>query len=79
MDQIQGVMNIMELEACDFVQYLPVKGEASEELHVVSVRRDARYWSRDLKPKLLAFYSNVYLPKLVQKLNGNIAEVPMDL
>ena len=70
MDQIQGVMNVMDLDVCDFVQYLPEKNELKEVLHTVSVRRDKAYWTNVLQPKLLAFYNGVYIPALLLKLNG---------
>lgn len=77
MDQIQGVMNVMELALCDFVQYLPEKGGAKEVLNVVSIRRDSIYWTDVLQPKALTFYNSVYIPALLFKLNG--AAMPMDL
>ena len=78
MAQIQGVMNVMDLSSCDFVQYLPEKGEAKEVLHVVTIRRDSSYWVDVLQPKALTFYKSVYIPALLLKLNG-AAAVPMEL
>ena len=43
MDQIQGVMNVMGLDVCDFVQFLPEKNGSKEVLHIVSVSHDKKY------------------------------------
>ena len=58
-------------------QYLPEKSGAKEVLHVVSIRRDSIYWTDVLQPKALTFYSSVYIPALLLKLNG--AAIPMKL
>ena len=70
MDQIQGVMNVMGLDVCDFVQFLPEKNGSKEVLHIVSVSHDKKYWDVVLQLKLLAFYNDMYIPALLLKLNG---------
>ena len=45
MDQIQGVMNVMGLDVCDFVQFLPEKNGSKEVLHIVSVCHDDKKYT----------------------------------
>lgn len=54
MDQIQGLLFILDLEVCDFVQYRPESLWSPEEFMVTRVERDAN-WLRIYLPELRKF------------------------
>ena len=57
-DQIQGLMWILDLQTCDFVQYKPEKMWRNEQFVITSVKRDPD-WAKNNVPKLLEFWKRV--------------------
>jgi putative phage-type endonuclease len=56
--QLQILMEVLNLEECDFVQYRPPTECESEEYVVVNIKRD-REWFAERIPKLQAFWDEV--------------------
>lgn len=61
MPQIQLLLEILDLEECDFIQYRP-EGEKPEEFNVVRVKR-SREWFAESLPVLEAFWERVQAAK----------------
>jgi hypothetical protein len=55
--QVQILMEVLDLEACDFVQFRPEGTWQPEELVVTRVDRD-REWFHSALPKMQAFYDD---------------------
>ena len=61
-------MGLQGLPWCDFAQWTPTG---------TNIRRipfDREYWSSDLRPALLDFYFDMFLPNLFMKEDGLLAE-----
>lgn len=58
MHQIQTLMWILDLEVCDFIEYVPETTWDIEQFWIVSVRRCNNFWARNL-PKLQRFWDEV--------------------
>lgn len=56
--QIQLLMEILDLDECDFIQYRPAEGEAPEEFMVTNVKRD-REWFEMYLPVMKTFWDRV--------------------
>lgn len=56
--QIQLLLEILDLEQCDFIQYRPPTGDKPEEFVVVRVDRD-RKWFEEALPVMEAFWNRV--------------------
>ena len=72
MPQIQLLLEILDLEECDFIQYRPA-GEKPEEFNVVNVKR-SRQWFADALPIMQAFWERVQTAK-----RNGLCEVEVDL
>ena len=61
--QIQLLLEVLDLEACDFIQYRPggfLKPDAPEEFDVIEIARD-RVWFARILPRAKAFWDEVLL------------------
>lgn len=56
--QVQLLMEILDLDQCDFIQYRPADGEALEEFVVTNVPRDREWFARNL-PIMKQFWDRV--------------------
>ena len=65
MHQIQCTMNILDLEICDFVEFVPKKGLVSQELWITEVKRSRRYWEVSL-PRLEKFWQEVMDMRVIE-------------
>ena len=55
--QIQVLLEVLDLEACDFVQFRPETAWVNEELVVTRVPRDRAWFEREL-PRMRSFYDD---------------------
>jgi putative phage-type endonuclease len=69
--QIQLLLEILDLEECDFIQYRPA-GEKPEEFNVVSVKRSREWFEKSL-PVLKAFWDRVQSAK-----NTGLCEIQLE-
>nr|BDC16553.1 PDDEXK family nucleases [Sicyoidochytrium minutum DNA virus] len=58
MFQLQCLMNILDLEVCDFIEFLPATGWETHELWVVEVKRSRDFWAYYM-PRLREFWDDV--------------------
>jgi len=58
MPQIQLLLEILDFEDCDFVQYRPAEGESPEIFMVTRVKRDREWFAKNL-PKMQAIWEKV--------------------
>lgn len=70
--QIQGMMANMNLPYCDFVVWIP------GSMQITRVQFDAPFWETTLLPGLHKFYHEMYLPRVVAKMNGELEEGEID-
>ena len=59
-DQVQGLCAILGYQWADFVVWTP------EQMQVQRVDFDTRYWQGQLRPALVAFYRDLFLPAYVE-------------
>lgn len=57
-DQVQGLMWILDLSECDFVQYRPKTEFNEEEFQITSISKDPE-WEKKSVPELLKFWKEV--------------------
>ncbi len=79
--QIQVLMEILELEECDFIQYRPAVGDAPEEFVVTNVPRD-RQWFETYMPVMRDFWQMVEAAKvkgLCELLDDTVAYAPYEV
>lgn len=72
MPQIQLLLEILDLEECDFIQYKPA-GEKPEEFNVVRIQR-SRQWFAESLPVMQAFWERVQAAK-----RNGLCEVESDM
>ena len=63
--QIQLLLEVLDLEACDFIQYRPagfLRPDAPEEFDVIEVKRD-REWFAKILPRAKAFWDDVLVKR----------------
>lgn len=70
--QIQLLLEILDLEQCDFIQYRPPTGDKPEEFVVVRVDRD-RKWFEEALPVMEAFWNRV-----VEARQSGVCEITPD-
>jgi len=70
--QIQLLLEVLDLEVCDFIQYRPASEKNAEEFVVTVVERD-RAWFERILPKAKAFWDRV-----IQKRITGLCEVLSD-
>jgi len=58
--QVQGIINILKVDSCDFIVYTP-----KNQLIIETIGRDTDFWNNIMLPKLKKFYFRYYLPELV--------------
>ena len=58
--QVQGALNISQIDDCDFVVYTP-----ENDLIIDTIEINGTFWNENMLPKLKAFYFQFYLPELV--------------
>ncbi|XP_060577969.1 uncharacterized protein LOC132735083 [Ruditapes philippinarum] len=58
--QIQGQLNIFEIEWCDFV----IRRTNPYDLYIERIKRDKNLWTLKMVPKLKCFYMKFILPEL---------------
>lgn len=56
--QVQTLMHILDLEVCDFIEYVPESTWVREVFSVVTVKRCPVYWNTFF-PKLVSFWEDV--------------------
>lgn len=56
--QVQTLMNILNLDVCDFIEYVPESTWSYETFQVVTIYRDRDWW-KDMLPKLAQFWDDV--------------------
>ena len=57
-DQIQGQMEVLDVDECDFVQYRPKTMLREEEFLITRVKRDPA-WAADAIPRLRAVWEEI--------------------
>jgi putative phage-type endonuclease len=70
--QIQLLLEVLDLEVCDFIQYRPASEKSIEEFVVTQVHRD-REWFERILPTAKAFWDRV-----IQKRLTGMCEVILD-
>jgi putative phage-type endonuclease len=58
MPQIQGQMEICDLDVCHFIQFVPATLQTRGTIDIVEIQRD-REWFETARPQLQAFWSSV--------------------
>ena len=71
--QVQTLMNILNLDVCDFIEYVPGTTWTHEIFQVVTIYRDRQWWS-DIFPQLAEFWRDVEYAR-VRIANGELEEV----
>ena len=69
--QIQGQLNINEMEFCDFV----VRRTNPYDFYVERIKRDSVLWTTKIVPKLSAFYFTHLLPELASPRKGTVSGI----
>ena len=73
MDQVQGLCAILGYEWADFVVWTP------EEMKVQRIAFDSDYWHSSLRPALVAFYRDQFLPAYVKMRMLELGEASGDM
>ena len=59
-DQVQGLMAVLNLEECLYVEYRRARiVNEQDQFQSVIIKRDRRYWEREMVPELLEFWDCV--------------------
>ena len=69
--QVQGQLNVFNLEWCDFV----VRRTDPYDIFIERIKRDIKLWVEIMRPKLITFYFNHMLPELASPRLGTVSGI----
>jgi putative phage-type endonuclease len=69
--QVQCLLNILNLEVCDFVQFHPEDNFTEEILSITTVKRDREFWTKVCVPELRKFWEEVKAYRIGKKTKNN--------